>query len=770
MKDYLESYLSDKNWHIIENSWDPKMQAVRESHFALGNGYMCSRGVLEENPYDSYAGTYIAGLFDNTGAQVIELVNAPNPFYFKIVSQGEKLDNVAMDVLEHKRMLDMRKGLLYRKTIFSNSQKKRFSYESLRFISMSDKHLGVMRIYLTPLDGTASFTIQNGIDTSVTNKGVLTEGKKKHFYITDVSKIGHNTYTSVQTFQHNIHIGCASHLMVKHKKNRFCVSQPVFKLKLKKGETACFTKIFSLYTSRRFDPTDLKRVAVNALKRKEKMGFEKLIKNDTSAWNRRWKIADVEIKGDKDVEKALRFNIYHMLICAPEREGQASIGARTLTGEGYRGHVFWDTEIFILPFFIYNFPKIARNILMYRYLRLDEARKIAKDRGYKGALFPWESADSGQDATPTWAKDLDGSIIQIFTMQQEQHIDADIAYGICHYFDVTKDIDFFLNYGVEILFETAKFWVSRMELNNKTRKYEIKCVIGPDEFHEDVNNSVFTNLMARWNLLRAYAAYTMVKEKKPALLKRLLKKTKLKEGELKSWRRIAVNIRFPYSKKRRLIEAFDGYFKKKDVPIVELDKNFMPVFPPGITPRNVNTTQLVKQADVVMLLYLLSDLFSFDEKKRNFSYYEKRTLHKSSLSICSHSIIASEIGNQEKAFLYFFNSLMTDFKDTHGNTSEGIHAASLGGTWQAVINGFAGMRIKNGTLNFNPKLPDRWQGIQFTVNWHNYYLRISALSDSIRIAYYTKKPKEPIFVRVFGILRQLKPNVINEFHKRKKKK
>jgi len=770
MKDSFSHYLSEGNWHIIEDGWDPKLQNVRESHFTIGNGYFASRGALDGNPYDAYPGTYIAGIFDNTGAQVTELVNTPDPFYFKVISQGEKLDNIAMNVLEHKRILDMKKGLLYRKTLYSNSKKERFDYQSLRFISMGDKHLGAMSVALTPLDSSAAFTIESGVDTSVTNKGVLTEGRKKHFFISEVSKAGNNIYVSVRTFEHNILIGCGYNLSVTKGSKRINITTPIFKLKLKKGETAIFTKIFSVYTSRRINARYLKRTVLNAVRRNKKNGFEKLLKANFDTWIKRWNMADIAIKGDEDVEKALRFNIYHMLICAPEREGAFSVGAKTLSGEGYRGHVFWDTEIFILPFFIYTFPRIARNLIMYRYCRLDAARKIAKDKNYKGALFPWESADSGLDVTPTWAKDLDGSIIEISTMHEEQHIDADIAYAVSQYYDVTQDNKFFINNGAEILFATAKFWISRMQLNKKTKRYEINNIMGPDEFHDNVNNNTYTNMMVRWNLIRAYGAYTMLKSKRHTLLKKLLKKTKLKESDIRKWRHIAQRIKIPYSKKKKLIEAFDGYFRLKDVPIAALDKNFMPLFPLQITPRNVRKTQLIKQADTVMLLYLLTELFSLKEKKRNYVYYEKRTLHKSSLSVCTHSIIASEIGHKEKAYLYFHNSLMTDLKNIHNNTADGIHAASLGGTWQIVINGFAGMRIKKKTIHFNPNLPTKWREIKFKMNWRGHILHISVFHDKIHIFYSCKQKKDTVFIRVYGVLRQLEPNVLNEFYKERKRK
>ncbi|MFH1381042.1 MAG: glycosyl hydrolase family 65 protein [Candidatus Omnitrophota bacterium] len=764
MKNYFSQYLSAGNWQIEENGWDAKNQAVCESQFTLGNGCISSRGALEENPYDSSSGTYLAGLFDNTGAQVTELVNIPNPFYFKIVSQGEKLDNVAMDVLEHKRILDMKKGILLRKTVFLDSRKKRFSYESLKCISMSDKHLGFMRIYLTALDSQASLTIQSGVDTSVVNKGVLTEGRKKHFYTTNVSAEKNISYVEVQTFQKNISIAYGSHLSVISKDRKFDVSEPTFKLKLKKGETVCFTRIFSTYSSLSVRQKDLKTKVIKSAKQAVKTGFDRILNISAEAWAKKWNMADIKVSGDKEVEKALRFNIYHMIISASESM-DASVGARTLSGDGYRGHIFWDTEFFMLPIFTYTFPKIAKNLLKYRYNRLDAARKIAKNEGYKGALFPWESADGGEDVTPTWAKDLDGTIIEIKTMDQEMHINSDIAYGLWQYYDVTKDEKFLTSYGAEILFETAKFWVSKAELNKKTKEYEIKNVMGPDEFHEDINNNAYTNIMARWNLIRAYTAFTMLKAKSPAKLKILLKKIKLKVSDIKKWRGIASSIKISYARDKKLIEAFDGYFNRRDVRITAIDRNFMPLFPKGVTPRNVGKTKLIKQADVVMLLYLMPDIFSQAEKRINYAYYEKRTLHKSSLSVSTHSIMASETGNQGRAFQYFFNSLMADLRNLHGNTREGMHAASLGGTWQAVINGFCGMRIRKGNLSFYPNLPDRWKGISFKVRWRNNILRISIFHDRVAIFCYGKKQKDPIFIGIYGKLHQLEPGKINEFHK-----
>lgn len=767
MKDHFAKYLSEDRWKIYERGWDPEIQNVRETQFALGNGYVGSRGVLEEIPAGAYPGTYIAGVYDQTGAQVTELINAPNPVDLRIVARGEKLSVVAMDVLEHSRILDMQKGLLWRRTIYSNSKKKRFDYQSLRFFSMDDPHIGAIQIYLTPLDGAINLTIQTAVDCSVTNKGVLTEGKKRHFQITEVSSSKEISYLCTRTLEKGVLIAYASCLRVHNGKRSYRTSNRTVRLRLKKGQTVRLTKIFSIYTSFDIGSDRVKGPTIKSLRKSAKLGFDRLLDEHTKRWADIWKNANVEIKGDPDVERALRFNVYHLLIAGYPNDGRVSIGARSLSGEGYRGHIFWDTEIFILPFFIYTNPSVARNLLLYRYNRLDEARSIASHNGFKGAQFPWESADTGQETTPTWYKDFDGSIIRIHTMEMEHHITCDVAYAASHYYLATRDEDFLLRYGLEMIFEAARFWASRVEYNKRKKIYEIKCVIGPDEFHEEVNNNAFTNAMARWNLLRANELYRYSKVAHPKELNRLAKHIRLEAPEVKEWGYIARRIKLPYSKKRGLIEAFDGYFKKREVTITNFDDNFMPIFPKGLPVGKVGKTRLVKQADVVMLLYLLPDLFSLSQKKRDYFYYERRTLHKSSLSPSMHTIVGLEVGDEERAYRYFIHSLDADLRNVHGNTSDGIHAASLGGTWQAVVNGFAGMRIRKGVLTFNPKLPPHWKELRFMIKWKGLDCSVAVFRKKIELRFSSPRKSDRLKVRVYGTLKELRANKLSSFYKRR---
>lgn len=754
-EEFQQQY-SPESWIIKEPKWDPKKQKVRETQFTLGNGYFCSRGILEEIPYDSTPGTFLAGIYDSTGAQITELVNCPNPVNLRIDVYGEKLGLIAMDITRHERALDMKNGVLYRQTIFKTTHKKRILYQSRRFISQQNKHLGVMEVDITPLDTAMTFNAQTTIDPSVSNKGVLTEGRKIHYYPHEVSLTDDLSYLCVKTFERQTLISYATSLEICRKNRCSLVADRALILRVRKGEKITFRKYFAVFTSRRVKPYKLKQQTINTIKKARKTGLKRLYEDHCKAWEKKWRNANIDIEGDVAAEQALRFNIYHLIIAGNEDNDDVSIGARTLSGEGYRGHVFWDAEIFDIPFFIYTFPQIARNQLMYRYHRLEPAKANAASKGYRGALFPWESADTGHECTPSWAKDLDGTIIRITTLYFEHHIVADIAYAVHHYVNATNDIHFLWKHGLEILIETARFWHSRTELNKKKKRYDIKEITGPDEFHEDVNNNAFTNALARWNLQIAHNFCKRALEENPKRLESLIKRLKLTPREINGWQRMAHKIHIPHNKKKQLIEQFEGYFKLRYPRITQLDENFIPVFPHSVNPRNVKETQLIKQADVIMLLYLLSTLFSPAEKKQNYYYYERRTMHKSSLSPIIHSIMGLEVGDEDKSLHYYAHSLSTDLNDIHGNTHEGIHAASAGGNWQATIMGFAGLRLSKNCIYFTPHLPEHWRGLKFAVWYQGARLRVGITKTKAEITVEKTTRRGQIYASVYGTKKILK--------------
>ncbi|MFH1593550.1 MAG: glycosyl hydrolase family 65 protein [Candidatus Omnitrophota bacterium] len=750
MKNKFSKYLSGREWLIEENGWSLEQLRFRETLFTLGNGYLGSRGIYEEIPDGTEPGTYIAGVYDHASAMVPELVNAPNPIDFRIAVEGEKLDIGRMNVLETERVLDIRKGLLARRTVFVDTKNRRFLYESLRFFDLHSNHIGCLQIHLKALDKSAKIIVQDTVDDSVTNIGGVLEGRKRHTQLVDVSTVKDMKYMCVKTFSRKIWIAYGTFLAVARGRGQVAGTlNRIFNMSIAKGETVSFTKIFTLYTSRDISARKIREKTINELQRAKKHGFEALLKRHTIAWQNRWERSDVKIEGDDEAQKALRFNIYHLLISGNDKDDNVNIGARTLSGDGYRGHVFWDTEIFILPFFIHTNPTIARNLLLYRYHRINEARRIAKDKGYRGTLFPWESADTGEETTPPYAKNLDGTIIEIRTMDMEHHIVCDIAYGVAHYYKATKDIEFMLKYGLEILFGSARFWASRVSLDKTRKRYNIKRVIGPDEFHENVDNNAYTNAMAAWNLRKAKELYEYFSNRESRFLKRITKRMALWQDEVANWEKVANKIKTPIKNSEGVIGEFDGYFRKRDIVIKSYDDYFMPVMPKDLEVINFGNTRLVKQADVLMLIYLLHGSFSQEEKRRNYAYYVKRTLHKSSLSPSIHSIIASWVGDVTRAYLFFLFSVYGDLKNMHGNSGEGMHGASLGGTWQAVTMGFSGFRIENDMPSFEPHLPGHWRSISFRIMWRRCDIDVKVTNTEGRFLISSKKTGN-MHIKYFG--------------------
>jgi kojibiose phosphorylase len=766
MKDHYSKYTEEYSWMIKEEGWVKSLQGIRESQLALGNGFLGSRAVLEEIPYNAKPGTYIAGLYDKVGSQVAELINLPNPFNFRIAIGGEKLGVGTMDVLEHKRTLNLKHGLLLRHTILRDSKKRKYDFQTLRFLSMHDKNVGVMQVVFTPLEGAVKASIETGIDTAVYNTGTVTEGRKKHFRVKELGQFRNEGYLILETFDKLHKVIFRSGFYYETLGKKVVAKDNVFELNLRKNQTIVFTKIFYADTVSPEDDFDkMKELSEKKFRKSFQSNFKSLLKNHIRSWKDLWGVSEVSIWSAPEVEKNFRFNIYHMLITAPRDKGLSSIGAKGLTGEGYHGHIFWDTEIFLLPFYIYTLPDIAKNILLYRYKRLDTARAIARRAGYRGAMFPWESAGIGEDETPNWAKDLDGSIIKIHTGKREHHITADIAYAFYHYYNATMDEKFLRDFGYEVIFETARFWASRAEHNKKKKKYEIKHIIGPDEFHEDVNNNAYTNAMAKWNLLTAYKMFSGIKKREPKTLKDVTKKIALMPKEPAEWKRIASRI-FINMDKKQIIEQFEGYFRKKKVKISNWDENFIPVVTGKISTKKYAKTQLVKQADVVLLMHLLSDTFSSKTKKQNYQYYVDRTMHRSSLSLPAYAVVAIDVEDKNRAFRFFNAALHADLSNIHDNTDEGIHAACIGGTWQVLIHGFAGVRIEKEILSINPRLPKIWRKLLFSLHWRGILLRLETKNNEVKIQAIQLNKKKKAKIRVFGVLHEITAGKVFTFKRK----
>jgi kojibiose phosphorylase len=493
-------------------------------------------------------------------------------------------------------------------------------------------------------------------------------------------------------------------------------------------QTLTVQKFVAIRTSRDGAAESVRADCFGVLDRAVAAGFDACRAANQEVWRARWADADVVVDGDPEATRVVRFNVYHLMIAANELDPRANIGAKSLSGEFYRGHTFWDTEIFLLPFFIYTQPETARSLLEYRYHTMGGARRNATDGGHRGARFAWESADTGVETTPKWTVDR---AHRIWMGEEEIHVSSAVAHGLLAYRVATGDTDVMADFGAEILFETSRFWVSRLE-PMPNGELGLTSVVGPDEFHEHVDNNAYTNYLARWHLRQAVEVHAELAGSHPDALAELSAHLDLSADEVRSWADAAERVHLPPTRPDGVVEQFDGYFALDELEF-RLDANDMPQYPPGHHHYSLAGTQLLKQADVVMLTYVLPDEFDEKVKRASYDYYEPRTLHKSSLSPAVHSIMGIEVDDPSRAVQYFQRAAFVDLVDNQGNTGEGMHIASAGGTWQMMVNGFGGFRVRHGRMTFKPWLPADWAAIGFRLRWHGNSVAVRITHDTMTL-------------------------------------
>ena len=728
-------------WKISLNEYNSFDNKKYETLFTLANGYRGIRGGLEFSSKGN-RGNYIAGIFDKSQSQVTELVNLQDPLGFNIYIEDEKLDIDECKLDSYKREINMHRGILHTSFMATTKKGKSVEIRCERFVSRSNVSRWAAKYEITPLNFNGKVFIENYIDGSVTNSTFDVMNKTKHFKVVGMCDNKPGIALTIETNDNKTKSLELTTLMCENEKGNIFNNRrysefgetvnEVYEAYMTEGKMFTIVK-YGISISDKDAKCDLITAAINELKKFIETGYRDEIKEHTQIWSKIWDEIDIKIDGDEKAQIGIRFNLFQLAASAYEGDTTISIAAKALHGEGYKGHIFWDTEVFMLPFFIYTRPEVAKALLMYRYNTLKGARENAAITGYKGARFPWESADDGLEVTPKCGIDYDGNEVRIWTGDEEYHIDSDIAFGIVEYYRATKDSEFLINYGVEILLDTAKFWQSRVEYNIDKDRYEINSVIGPDEFHEHVNNNVFTNYLAKWNIEKALLFKDWLKNEDNVVYKVLCSKLDLKQEDFNIWEIIAEKVYIPKSEDGMIIEQFEGYFDLADIEITEYDENEMPVWP-DFKGNKLGETQLVKQADVVQLMIMLPEEFSEEVKKANYEYYEKRTMHKSSLSPSMYSILGLAVGDRHNAYKYFMKTIYTDLEDNQGNTDFGLHAAATGGSWQSAIMGFVGLAVnKDGLLNINPWLPEEWTGLSFNINWNGSRVAISVMQDKIEV-------------------------------------
>lgn len=734
--DKLKEFLGSDEWMVVQEEYNPEENLKYESLFCLTNGYLGTRGSYEEGTVRSIPCTYINGVFDKSETFMRELANMPNWLLLRLYVEKELIGIESCEILSFTRALNMQSGALVKSVCLRDRKGRETQIESVRFISRKHMHRMAVRMYVTPLNYSGIIEVENIIDGTVINFCDAPRFKVKHTYLTANEALNEQgAYLETATRDDHLHEGCGT-CMKAVREGKDVIKTRVFHafgeqavefldFEVCQGETTELTKYAVIYTEREVKKEDLRETVENEMNCFLETGFEAEFKGHRKCYEALWEEADIRIDGDAELNKAVRFNIFHLMSTASESDSHVNIGAKLLHGEEYGGHAFWDTELFMLPFFAYTFPEKARNLETYRYHLLDAARRNAAGNGYRGAQYPWESADDGTEQCPDWTIEPDGTCYRCYVAVYEHHVTAAVAFGIANYVRITKDMDFLLHMGAEILIETARFWMSRCQYIREKDRYEIHQVTGPDEWHEPVDNNVYTNYLARWNLRYVIELAKTLRQNYGEVYRHLSEKINLTEEEIASWDKVQAKIYLPRKEGTQLLEQFEGYFDLKEVLIEKYDKNDWPVRPEILKTTKSSETQIIKQADVVMLLHLLGEEFDEDTMKLNYSYYEKRTMHGSSLSPSIYAIMGLKVGEPSKAYRYLRRAAILDLADLQGNTREGIHAANAGGVWQTVIFGFAGLWTDDaGTLHINPRLPKEWEGLSFRIHCPESWLQI----------------------------------------------
>lgn len=702
-------FASDPNWTLVEAGFDPGRESGIESIFTLANGYVGTRGSLAERASPSSPVTYLAGVFagtEGTGG-TIQLAELPDWTHLRIQVEGVPLSLDTGTTLDHRRILDLQHGMLFRYWRHQDDRGRVTTLTYARAVCLHDRHLLLQSVTITPENYEGDITIeselsnpQSAIHWSSELKGDAAFFQRKTDRGTTIAMAAHGRLRQEKGLET---VGNASGE----------ASTETWVWRAKRGAAARFDRSVVVYSSREVrDPVS---AATDHVRRAAETGLDTNLLRHAQAWGDRWRANEVEVVGDETAQRALRFAAYHLQSAVNPQDEHVSIGARALTGPTYKGHVFWDTEIYLLPFYIFTDPAAARALLLYRFHTLPAARDRARRWGYEGALYAWESADTGADVTPEAVRAPDGRMVQVLTGIQEHHISGDIAYAVWQYWQATADEKFFLEAGADILIETARFWATRGWVEPDGR-YHIRMVIGPDEYHESVDDNAYTNVMAQWNLERAADTVDWLRSLHTDVWPVISKRLRVTPDEPDSWRRIASLMVTGFDRETNLFEQFAGFFDLEELDLQAYRPMSVPI-DVTIGRERTQRAQVVKQADVVALSALFWERFPVAVHEANVRYYEPRTAHGSSLSLALHALVSARLGEADLAARYFHDAAAIDLAPPGGKSAGGVHIATLGGLWQAAVFGMGGIRLREDGLVVDPHLPSTWDRLSFPLQW-----------------------------------------------------
>ncbi|GMA20955.1 glycoside hydrolase family 65 protein [Arsenicicoccus piscis] len=739
-------------WRLVESYPSDEDLGTTETLFAVGNGYLGMRGNVEEGRHAHSHGTFINGFHETWAIRHAEeafgfartgqtIVNVPDTKTIKLYVDDEPLLLSMADFEDYERSLDFHDGVLRRHLIWRTPSGKRVKVVSTRMVSFTERHLALMTFEVTMLEGSAPVVVssqvlnrQDGFDEYHVATAAAGEGfdprKSSRFdqRVLDPQQawnserrmiLGYRCVNSGMTLA----VGADHTIVTDNAFEELISTEPdlgkkVYRVRAEPGRPITITKAVSYHTSRGVPTRELFDRCRRTLDRVREHGFDHYAAEQRRWLDTYWANTDVTIPGQDAVQQATRWNLFQ-LAQAAARADQMGVAAKGVSGSGYEGHYFWDTEVYVIPFLTYTNPSIARNALRFRINLLGKAEERAYEMSQRGALYPWRTIN-GEEASAYYAAGT-----------AQYHINADVAFALTKFAEVTGDNGFMYRDGAEVLAQTARmfadlgFWRT-----NSTESFHIHGVTGPDEYTTVVNNNLFTNVMAKANLHNAAAVLTQMKHDDPQAYSRLVKRLDLSEDEIEEWDRCAEGMFIPFDETVGVHPQADHFLDRElwDLEHTPADKRPLLLH---YHPLVIYRFQVLKQADVVLALFLQGDQFTLAEKKADFEYYDPITTGDSTLSAVVQSIIAAEVGYADMALRYFLTGLYVDLADLHRNTSDGVHIASAGGVWTALVHGFAGLRDHGGAISFDPRLPREWPELSFPIRVRGTRLRVTLRTKEI---------------------------------------
>ena len=736
----MKQYLKHHPWQIIEEGFDPHLNRISESVFSIGNGRMGQRANFEEEfSGETHQGTYVAGVYYPDKTRVgwwkngypeyfAKVLNAPSWIGVKVKIVNQDLDLAKCKVENFVRVLDMKQGLLHRSFIATFTDGKKVAIDSKRFCSMADGEVGAIRYSITPLNFSSKASITLAVDADVVNKDsnydenfweeVYKESQMGWAIVTAQTK---KTFFQVCTgMEYDLE---TEGKLIKGKvftntKEKY--ADNVVEVELKEGAELIVYKYAAVLSSENHQKDNLVTRCRAKLDEIAKKGFQKLFEDHTAVWAHKWEECDITIDGDIAAQQGIRFNIFQLTQTYTGEDERLNIGPKGFTGEKYGGSTYWDTEAYCLPFYLSTAdPKVARNLLVYRYKHLPKAIENAIKLGFKdgAAFYPFVTMN-GEECHNEWEITF-----------EEVHRTSAMAYAIRDYINYTGDAAYLNECGLEVLIGISRFWAQRVNWSADKNKYVMLGVTGPNEYENNVNNNWYSNYLAAWTLKYSTWAIDQVKNSDAKRFAEIVSKTSFNEKEERAkWKDIIDKMYYAEDKQRGIFLQQDGFLDKELLTVSDLKPEDKPLNQKWSWDRILRSC-FIKQADVLQCMYLFEEDFTNEQIKRNFDFYEPMTVHESSLSPCVHVILASKIGYKDRAYEFYLRTARLDLDDYNNDTEDGCHITSMAGTWMSLVKGFGGMKIVDGKLYFNPYIPEQWKSYSFRIEFRGRVIKVKVSKD-----------------------------------------